>query len=89
MGLIYGINPVHEAIVSGKTINKLYGSNTNVVNNPPIIVPNKTPDIPILFISKTDAIILNIISNNGMYRFFSKSEIEFLYIDMICIRPVK
>ena len=26
MGLIYGINPVHEAIVSGKTINKLYGS---------------------------------------------------------------
>ena len=26
MGLIYGINPVHEAIVAGKTINKLYGS---------------------------------------------------------------
>jgi len=26
MGLIYGINPIHEAIVSGKTINKLYGS---------------------------------------------------------------
>ena len=26
MGLIYGINPVKEAIVSGKTINKLYGS---------------------------------------------------------------
>ena len=26
MGLIYGINPVHEAIVSGKTINKLYVS---------------------------------------------------------------
>lgn len=26
MALIYGINPVHEAIVSGKTINKLYGS---------------------------------------------------------------
>lgn len=26
MGLIYGINPVREAIVAGKTINKLYGS---------------------------------------------------------------
>lgn len=26
MGLIYGINPVHEAIESGKTINKLYGA---------------------------------------------------------------
>lgn len=26
MGLIYGINPVHEAIVSGKTINKIYGA---------------------------------------------------------------
>ena len=26
MGLIYGINPVKEAIISGKTINKLYGS---------------------------------------------------------------
>lgn len=26
MGLIYGINPVKEAIESGKTINKLYGS---------------------------------------------------------------
>lgn len=26
MGLIYGINPVKEAIVAGKTINKLYGS---------------------------------------------------------------
>ena len=26
MGLIYGVNPVKEAIESGKTINKLYGS---------------------------------------------------------------
>ena len=26
MGLIYGINPVHEAIVSGKTINKIYAT---------------------------------------------------------------
>ncbi len=29
MGLIYGINPVTEAIVSGKTINKIYFQNGN------------------------------------------------------------
>ena len=29
MGLIYGKNPVTEAIVSGKTINKIYVSKTN------------------------------------------------------------
>ena len=29
MGLIYGKNPVMEAIVSGKTINKIYVSKTN------------------------------------------------------------
>ena len=29
MSLIYGINPVTEAIVSGKTINKIYAQKGN------------------------------------------------------------